>query len=736
MKILMTLMGLNIGGAETHVVELSLALKKMGHDIVVSSVGGVFQSDLEAAGIRHVALPLHSKLPVSVVKSYFGLKKLIRQEGFDIVHGHARIPSFLCGLLAKRMKFRFVTSAHWVFKVNFLWKRIANWGEKTIAVSDDIKQYLIDNYKTYPDNISVTINGIDTDKFSKEIDWSALKKEFSLADNAYRIVYVSRMDTDRSAVAFLLARVTPELLRLRPDLEVVIVGDGNDFERLRGVVRTVNDSIGKEVIKLTGGRTDINRFIACADLFVGVSRAALEAMSAGVPVIIAGNEGYIGIFDRDKFKISYDTNYCCRGCAESTGELLLRDIGILMKKTKEELAEISSYNRETILNHYSARKMALDYLETYEKLTPYRHYRFGEVIISGYYGFKNVGDDALLQIMIENLKKIRPDTKITVLSNNPRQTRRLYGIKSVNRYRLPAIWREMRHAKLFINGGGSILQDQTSTKSLLYYTYIMKMALKRKLKLVIYANGFGPINERKNERLVKNILTKADYISLREPSSAQLLSEMKLPKEIHVTSDPAFGFQGSDSKWISRLVARYGIESGKKYFALSLRDWNGNDSLLDEKISALCRALHEKYSYTPVFITMQNSKDFEISRRISKIAGVHCPIITDATAREIVGLLSYMDFVIGMRLHFLIFAAAANVPMIGLSYDPKIDSILEYIRMPYLLDVTSFSEKEMIEQCEYVIQNRPALKEELQKQVLLMREKAMIDTKTVAELLQ
>ena len=85
MKILMTLMGLEIGGAETHVVELSKELRARGYDIVVASSGGVYERELEKSGIRHVTLPLHTKSPSALIKSYKGLERLISREKFDIV---------------------------------------------------------------------------------------------------------------------------------------------------------------------------------------------------------------------------------------------------------------------------------------------------------------------------------------------------------------------------------------------------------------------------------------------------------------------------------------------------------------------------------------------------------------------------------------------------------------------------------------------------------------------------
>ena len=114
-RILMALMGLEIGGAETHVVELSKELKKQGYDIIVASNGGVYEKELEEVGIRHYRVPLNQRNIFKMIRSYFILKRIIKKEKVDIVHSHARIPSFVCGILKKRMPkdFTFVTSAHW-----------------------------------------------------------------------------------------------------------------------------------------------------------------------------------------------------------------------------------------------------------------------------------------------------------------------------------------------------------------------------------------------------------------------------------------------------------------------------------------------------------------------------------------------------------------------------------------------------------------------------------------------
>ena len=105
LNILMTTMQMGFGGAETHIYELAVALKKNGHAVTVASAGGKYAEMLEKAGVRHITLPLASKNPLDVVRSYNGLKKLILKEKYDLVHAHARIPAFICGLLQKKLHF-------------------------------------------------------------------------------------------------------------------------------------------------------------------------------------------------------------------------------------------------------------------------------------------------------------------------------------------------------------------------------------------------------------------------------------------------------------------------------------------------------------------------------------------------------------------------------------------------------------------------------------------------------
>lgn len=364
-NVLLSLMKLDIGGAETHVVELAKELKKRGYNVVVTSNGGVYERELNDAGIKHYMVPLQNKNPRNVYKAWNLLKKIIQVEKIDLVHSHARIPSFILGKLQKKLHFPFVTTAHWVFTTKYGLKYITDWGQRTIAVSEDIKKYLMVNYKIPEDHIFVTINGIDTEKFSPAVDAGDAMQELHLRLEDNTIVYVSRLDASRSLVARQLVAVLPQLDKLIENLKLVIVGGGDDFDAVRALAEEANQKMGREAIVLTGPRMDINKLIAPAKLFVGVSRAALEAMAEEKPTIIAGNEGYIGLFTPDKLEPAIATNFCCRGCVPSTEELLVQEISNFFGMWDEEHAELGKYGRKVILKKYSVAKMTDDTEKAY-----------------------------------------------------------------------------------------------------------------------------------------------------------------------------------------------------------------------------------------------------------------------------------------------------------------------------------------------------------------------------------
>ncbi len=736
MKILLTHMWMVIGGAETHVVELSRELAARGHDVTVASNGGIYVDELTASGIKHVTVPLHSKSPFMMIKSARLLKRLIKSEKYDIVHAHSRIPAFICGVLSKHMGFRFVTSTHAVFKVNPLLARLSDWGDHTFAVSCDIKQYLIDNYKAPADNITLTINGIDTKRFSKGIDTTRIRKELGLSDNAFRVVYVSRIDNETAMPGFLLCDCAERLAAEIPNFEVVVVGGGMAFDELKRRADAVNSALGFMAVRLTGPRTDVADIVASADVFVGVSRAALEAMSLEVPVVLAGQQGYMGVLNEEIMPLAKLTNFTCRGERMPDAEAIFSDILKVYRMSVNEREALGSLGRRQVVENYSVNVMADDHINVYRRLTPYRRYKHSNIIISGYYGFGNMGDDSLLSSMIAGIKSELQDARITVLAKYPKKLANLTGVRAVNRFNIPAVAWEMRRARLLISGGGSLLQDGTSKKSLYYYVFIMKMAKRFGLKLMLYANGLGPLGAETTRRAAADAISGADYVSLREEDSFELARRLNVGGRIKVTADPAFLLEPTHELWQKHIKNREGVDG--RYFIVSIKDGNNFDgtSTGSDTVSVLAddiRDIANKYELEPLFVPMYPDRDTDITLELMKRVGVG-KVIGTLTASELCGLLKSAEFAVGTRLHMLIFAASMGIPMIGISYDPKIDAFLKYVGEGSALDIRNLQRGQLCFAADEVMVNSENIRRRLKESSEKFKKLALCDCAAVGVL--
>ena len=776
MKILMVTMAMNIGGAETHILELCRELAAGGDEVVLASFGGVYAEEAEAAGIRCVTLPLHTKRPAEVLRSYRGLKTLIESEDFDVVHAHARIPAFITGLLHDRVvlpggrKFRFVTTAHLNFSMNPLWRRIARWGERVMAVSDDIADYLVKEYGVPRDRIHTTINGIDTAKFSPEISPEPVFAAHGLDPARRRIVYMSRMDEDRADPAFRLAEAAPRLAEAFPDTDLLIVGGGGELDRMRALAEEINgrlrETLGRDYITVTGGVFNTNEYCAAADVFVGVSRSVLEAMAAGKPVVLAGGQGSLGVFGEDGniTEAAVSTNFCCRGYPMADADSLFRDVSRLLSLAPEERRDMGERNRAFVMEQYTAKRMADDYRAMYEKLlsspVPFHLSKAApDILVSGYYGFGNLGDESLLDVISQTAAETIPGVKIAALTRKPKKDAKRTGLVCVNRVNFPKIARVIRRSSVLLSGGGSLLQDATSHRSLNYYAGLIRYAEKHGTKTAVYANGIGPIRYEKNRAYAGRIISAADAVSVRDgDSKTELISLGVEAEKIRVTADPAFLIDPAPPERIGAVKERLGLGAQEPYFALSLRplsratgkrkksDLTEDDRQLAGQVAAAMREIFVTWRLTPLIVPMQKSQDFGICALAAaelKRAGVPAKMVLPESAPELIGIFGGARFVVGMRLHAVIFASSAGVPVVALSYDPKVEGMMKQLGQPYTVQMPDFTLREnpllsyeIIECAGKVMENRDAIVRELSETAVRMRALCREDMENIGRLLE
>lgn len=341
-------------------------------------------------------------------------------------------------------------------------------------------------------------------------------------------------------------------------------------------------------------------------------------------------------------------------------------------------------------------------------------------VLSGYYGFDNVGDEAILLSIINALKRVNPYVKITVLSNNPDKTAETYNVDAVDRWKLSQVYGAIRQADGVISGGGSLLQDKTGLKSIPYYTGVMMLATLLKKPFYIYAQGIGPVIRPLFQRWIKRVMEKSAFLSVRDEDSLQLLKTFGVKKGIELVPDPVIGLDpsGFTQKWTNDM----GIN--KPFVTFSVRDWPSEQPFL-EKVADVIKQLY-KSGVEVIFVPMHGKHDDETSKQVIRLVGEPVHLFPyDASIEEKIAVINDSVLLIGMRLHALIFAALTYTPMIGISYDPKIDSFLKQVQQPSIGHVDeTWSANDLSNLVEKQLLDSDNQAKQLQEHVERLKEKA------------
>ena len=348
-----------------------------------------------------------------------------------------------------------------------------------------------------------------------------------------------------------------------------------------------------------------------------------------------------------------------------------------------------------------------------------------DVVISGYYGYNNSGDEALLSAMVSHLRELMPDIRICVLSKNPEETRKSHGVSAINRYNYPAIRKAVKNARLFVSGGGSLLQDVTSSRSLRYYLSIINMAKKQGTPVMLYANGIGPVLKANNKKRVAKSLCDVAAITLREEASLAELRELGIENKPVVTADPALTLCGIEPDGVDKLMQNEGIPANEKLFGVSIRPWKscGDDFYTD--FAKTIDDIAKTYGLVPVFVPMQYPVDLAISKNIISTLSCKSYVIkAPHKAEELIGLAGRMEFMLAERLHSLIYASDACIPTVGLSYDRKVDAFMDYIGVGSAVSVADFRPEQVKKAVADILANREQIVAELHKKHIELSEKA------------
>lgn len=366
-----------------------------------------------------------------------------------------------------------------------------------------------------------------------------------------------------------------------------------------------------------------------------------------------------------------------------------------------------------------------------------------KIMISGYYGFNNTGDEAILKSMVRAFKEKIPQVKITVLSRNPLQTSQTYKVKAVNRLYLINIICCLRDTNLFISGGGGLLQDSTGKGwSILYYLGLILVAKIVKIPVMIYAQGIGPVNNQVNKKLMKWILNKVELITVRDNSSKELLENLGVVKpSIYVNSDPVFLLK---RRSINYIIDRYPYiqelinSTNRPLVGVSVREYRSNGPDLKRIFAQAADYLIENYKVKIIFLPFKFDEDVHVSEEILSLMKNQADVLKiKLEPEELLSLLSRLSLMVGVRLHSIIFSSMANIPFIAFDYDPKVKYFVEDLGLSeLLLEINEdISLKNFQKKIEYVRENNDKIKENLLKKVNNLEEKALANNELVFKFL-
>jgi len=302
-----------------------------------------------------------------------------------------------------------------------------------------------------------------------------------------------------------------------------------------------------------------------------------------------------------------------------------------------------------------------------EKTSTQAHPPTHRVVLAGYYGFGNLGDEVLLEVMLRWLRQF-PGVAPCVLSGDPEHTRRHYGVRAVARLGVGAFAKSFLGAKALVFGGGGILQDATSRRSLLYYTGLIRMAQALGVPVMMLGQGLGPLSARGQSR-VSEALRRVSYISVRDRQSFDMLRGWGVAKR-HLGADLAFCLPTPPEP----------EEGAKPLLGLALvPPPEAQREAVLQRVSNAVTEVCEAFELSPIFLA-GNRRDLgfgvALSQRLPQLTVL--PIGQDAPEKHL-ALLSGFNVIWGSRMHVLALAAVAGVPFVGLSYDPKVDHLISQL---------------------------------------------------------
>lgn len=685
MKVIHLISGGDSGGAKTHVHSLLRGLSQSIQADMVCFTDGPFAQEARALGIRVTIFPGHN-LPAVLRR----LKAHIKQGGYDIIHCHGSRGNLMGALLRRSTGLPVVTTVHSDPELDYMGRFFARitfgtlnrWALRRIpyhiGVSDAMVDLLIDR-DIIKDHFFSIYNGIeftpvpplgDRLEYLKQLGVDA-EADSVIVGIAARLNPVKDMSTLIRGFAAALAQC--------PRLRLVIAGDGEEADKLKALTRELG--VERYVTFagwISGGMDpfyhalDINTLTSLSETF---PYALTEGARFNLPAVATAVGGIPNLIENgvNGFLIP-------PGDHESLGRYLAalgNDDG-LRHACGQRMHDI-------VAQRFSARATVETQLDIYRRiLKDARPHRREGVVLCGAYGRGNAGDEAILKAIVSELRSIDPDIPICVMTRKPREARKSCRTRAVYIFDLPKYRREMVQAKLYINGGGSLIQNVTSRRSLWFYLSTLKTAHRLGCKVMMYGCGIGPLYYQTDRRYSARVINQTvDVITLRDRHSMEELESLGVSApQIVLAADPTVSLPAAPSSGADAMLSAAGLDpaAGQRYLGITVRPWPGFEAKAPI-IAAAVEYACQSYGLIPVFIPIEAKQDTAAAAQVAAhIRSVPCTILPNcAHAEQAISLFARMDLVLSMRLHALIFSAVSGVPLVGIVYDPKVSSFLDFV---------------------------------------------------------
>lgn len=680
MKVIHLISGGDTGGAKTHVHSLLQNLSR-GMDItLVCFRDGPFAREAAELGIE---TRVCSGGFFSALRE---VRRMIAEEGFELVHTHGSRANLAGAILRSTCGRPVVSTIHSDYRLDYMGRPLAaaTYGvlnvlalrriKYHVGVSDAMRDLLIS--RRFPRETTFAIyNGLDFSREPKRHDRAAFcaRVGANVAPGDIVVGAAARLDPVKDLAT--LVRGFAAAREGHPELKLIIAGEGPE----RPALEALAEELGvRGAVTLAGWLDDMEEFYSALDIntLSSLSETFPYALTEGaayrLPTVASAVGGIPRLIEDGKTGFLF-----APGDWEKLGARLAQlasDPGL-----RERLGAAV---HERAAREFSVEATCREQHAVYEEILEREARGRSGVVICGAYGMGNSGDEAILDAIVAEMRAIDPLMPLTVMTRDPAGASARLGLTAVHTFNFPRFLAVMRRRALYINGGGSLIQDVTSRRSLWYYLFTLRAAKRLGCKVMMYGCGIGPVKRPGGVERTRRVLNSCvDAITLREPDSIEELARFGVTKpEIILASDPALTLPSAPAEEVDAALEAAGAAPGGKYICFALRLWPG----FGEKagvFAAAARHAHEAYGLTPVFLPINHLDDGQAAALVAEKLGdtPHVLLPGPMSSALVIGLMSRMQVVVSMRLHGLIFAAGQGVPLIGVSYDPKVTAFLRCV---------------------------------------------------------